>query len=200
MKKNLKNLANYKYFENLIDAKNQRTIQFIYLVFTIIALIFFGIFAINPTLSTIAKLQKELSDNQFVDEQLQRKINNLSKLQTSYANLGPDIEMIDNSVPKTPQAPNLIAQIQSVAIAANVNVLSVQVQPVQLIEPGNSKKNGSFSFSIFVLGTQSNIYSMISSLLAMQRVISIDEITITKKNEESSSFQASIRGSGIFKP
>ena len=59
MKKNFKNL-NLAYIENVIDLKNKRAVQFTYLVLTIIALTFFGLFAINPTLSTIAKLQKEI--------------------------------------------------------------------------------------------------------------------------------------------
>ena len=200
MKNNLKNIANYKYFETLIDVKSKRTIQFTYLTLTIVALIFFGIFAINPTLSTIAKLQKELSDNQFVDQQLQTKINNLSTLQTSYANLQPDISVIDEAVPKTPQAPILIAQIQSVANETNISILNAQVLPVQLSQATGTQTNGSFSFTVLGQGSEDNIYKFISNLANMQRIISLDQITVTRQDDGTGNFQASIRGSGLFKP
>lgn len=200
MKKDLKSIANYKYLESLIDIKNKRTVQFAYLTFTIIALIFFGIFAINPTLSTIAKLQKELSDNQFVDEQLQRKISNLSTLQSSYANIQNDLSVIDSAIPTNPQAPILIAQIQSIASSSNIAILSAQVLPVELGKQNSSQKYGSFSFTILGQGSQDNISQFISALSTMQRIISLDQITVTKKDDGTGNFQVSIRGSGIFKP
>ncbi len=200
MKRNFKNLANYKYFESLIDLKSQRTIQLTYLILTIIALIFFGVFAINPTLSTIAKLQKELSDNQFVDESLQRKISNLSSLQQSYSLLTADLPTINNSIPKTPIAPILVAQIQSIAKLAGITILSSQVFPVQLTAKGtNSEKFQTFTFIILGQGLNSNITSFIDGLSKMQRIISLDQVTLTKKADQGDILQISLRGSAYFK-
>ena len=66
----LKKIKNNKYFELLPDLKKEKTKKYSSIIFSLISLSFFGIFAINPTLSTIAKLRKELSDTKFVDEQL----------------------------------------------------------------------------------------------------------------------------------
>ena len=81
-----KKLQQKKYFQMLPDFKEERTRKFTTLVFTLLALSFFGLFAISPTLSTIANLNKQLSDNEFVDSQLQNKINNLYTLQQDYVN------------------------------------------------------------------------------------------------------------------
>ena len=199
MKKNLKNL-NLAYFENVIDLKNKRTIQFTYLVLTVIALTFFGLFAINPTLTTIAKLERELDDNQFVDDQLQRKIQNLSSLQTSYAGISNDLPMIESSIPKNPQAPILIAQVQSVAKTNNVTLLSTQVFPVELNENAKTDKNQSaFSFIILGEGSNSSISDFVDRMSKMQRVISLDQITLTKRADSSDLLQISLRGSAYFK-
>ena len=199
MKKNLKNL-NLAYFENVIDLKNKRTIQFTYLVLTIIALTFFGLFAINPTLTTIAKLERELDDNQFVDDQLQRKIQNLSSLQTSYAGISNDLPMIESSIPKNPQAPILIAQVQSVAKTNNVTLLSTQVFPVELNQYAKTDKSQSaFSFIILGEGTKSSISDFVDRMSKMQRVISLDQITLTKRADSSDLLQISLRGSAYFK-
>ena len=195
MKKNLKNL-NLAYFENVIDLKNKRTIQFTYLVLTIIALTFFGLFAINPTLTTIAKLERELDDNQFVDDQLQRKIQNLSSLQTSYAGISNDLPTIESSIPKNPQAPILIAQVQSVAKTNNVTLLSTQVFPVELNQYAKTDKSQSaFSFIILGEGTKSSISDFVDRMSKMQRVISLDQITLTKRADSSDLLQISLRGS-----
>ena len=201
MKTNLKKFNSYKYLGNIIDVKSKRTIEITYLSLTIVALIFFGLFAINPTLSTIANLQKQLSDDQFVDQQLEIKINNLTSLQQSYGNLQPDLPTIYNAIPQSAQAPVLIAQIQSVAKDSNMNILSAQIFPVELDDKlATGTKYGSFTFVILAQGSDANVTSFIDSLAKMQRIISLDQITITQKANDASVFQASIRGSGIYKP
>ena len=199
MKKNIKSL-NLQYFENVIDLKNKRTVQFTYLVLTIMALTFFGVFAINPTLSTIAKLHKELADNQFVDDQLGRKIQNLSSLQQSYATTQDDLPIIESSVPKNPQAPILLAQAQSVAKESNITLISTQVFPVELNQNSKINKNYStFSFILLGQGTISDISDFVDRLSKIQRVISLDQINLTKKADSSDMLQISIRGSAYFK-
>jgi Tfp pilus assembly protein PilO len=199
MKKNLKSL-NLQYFENVIDLKNKRTVQFTYLVLTIIALIFFGLFAINPTLTTIAKLERELDDNQFVDDQLGRKIQNLSSLQASFVTIQDDLPAIDASIPKNPQAPILIAQIQSVAKDENITLLSTQVFPVELDQNATkNKSHGTFSFIILGEGSNQSISAFVDRISKVQRVISLDQITLTKKADSSELLQISIRGSAYFK-
>lgn len=199
MKKDLKSL-NLQYFENAIDLKNKRTVQFTYLVLTIIALTFFGLFAINPTLTTIAKLQKELDDNQFVDDQLGRKIQNLSSLQQSYASIQDDLPAIESSIPKNPKAPILIAQIQSVAKTNSITLISTQVFPVELIQNAKTdKSHTTFSFIILGQGTNSNISDFVDRMSKIQRVISLDQITLTKKADSSDLLQISLKGSAFFK-
>lgn len=197
MKNNFKNI-NLQYFENIIDLKNKRAVQFTYLVLTIIALIFFGLFAINPTLSTIAKLQKELDDNKFVDEQLEKKIQNLSILQRSYGQIQDDLPIIEDAIPKNPKAPILLAQIQSLAESSGLDLLNSQVFPVDLIQ--TSKKNYiSFSFVVLGEGTQSSIGDFINKISGMERIVSLDQINLTKRADSSGLLQVSVRGSAYFK-
>jgi hypothetical protein len=61
------NLYTSKYFEKLPDFKEKKIQAFITIALTLIALSFFAIFAINPTLSTIANLQKQ-SEDTFVEQ------------------------------------------------------------------------------------------------------------------------------------
>ena len=91
------NLSATKYREylKLLPNMQQDTPQsFVTLLLTFAALSFFGIFAINPTLTTIADLKKQLADDTAVDQQLKTKISNLSSLQQQYNQLGSNLTNI----------------------------------------------------------------------------------------------------------
>ena len=69
--------AKYReYLKLLPNIQNEKTKAITMLIFTFVAMSFLGIFAINPTLSTIVELNKQLEESKFVHEQLQTKINN----------------------------------------------------------------------------------------------------------------------------
>lgn len=57
-----------KYLQLLPNLKGEKTQKFTTLILTFFALSFFGLLAINPTISTISELNKELEDNKFVDQ------------------------------------------------------------------------------------------------------------------------------------
>lgn len=157
-----KNLQKKKYFEMLPDFKEERMQKFTTLVFTIIALSFFGLFAINPTLSTIANLNKQLSDSKFVDQGLQSKINNLYLLQQKYGQLTPDMPYVLDSFPKNPQVPLLVAQLQSLAQTSSVAITGLQTFEIEIPNSSvNAKKYYAFSFSISANGSYEDRKSVV---------------------------------------
>ena len=153
-----KNLQKKKFFEMLPDFKEERMQKFTTLVFTVTALSFFGLFAISPTLSTIANLNKQLSDNKFVDQQLQDKINNLYLLQQKYGQLTPDLPYVLDSFPKNPQVPLLVAQLQSLAQSSNIAITNLQTFEVEVPNSSvSTKKYYAYSFSISAGGSYENL-------------------------------------------
>jgi Tfp pilus assembly protein PilO len=195
-----KNLQKKKYFEMLPDFKEDKVRKFTTLVFTILALSFFGLFAISPTLSTIANLNKQLSDNKFVDQQLQSKINNLYILQQKYTQLTPDLPSVFNSFPKNPQIPLLVAQIQSLAQSSNVAITGIQTFEVEV--PNSiisTKKYYAFSFSIAANGSYDSISKFIDSMIKMQRIISINILSLSKNAEKDGTTQLNFKGTAYFK-
>lgn len=175
-----KNIAKNKYFQLLPNIKEERLQRFTTLVLTLIALSFFGIFAISPTLSTIAELRKELEDNQFVDQQLQQKISNLTALQSQYANLQTDLPTILATIPTTPDVPLLAAQIQAVA-PQGVAIQNIQTFEVE-IPKIKSQTYLSYSFSLTAEGSYSDVNKFLVSLSTMQRIVTIDILSLTKKS------------------
>ncbi len=188
-------------YKNLIPLfKKEETQNYTTLILTLITLSFFAIFAINPTITTIVHLQKQLTDSQFVEQKLQEKITNLTKLQLQYELLKNDIPIVLDALPQMPKAPLLTAQIQGVAGKSNVSITQLQLFQVELTK--NETKSGSYNsyaFSLGVEGTKDNLLQFLSTLINFQRIATIDSISMGK-TKDPTLLQLSIRGQTYFNP
>lgn len=180
--------------------QEEKTKSFTTLVFTLIAVAVFAIFAINPTLSTIADLNKQLDDSKFVSDALGKKISNISSLQQSYTTMQSDIPIIFSSVPTSPEMPFFIAQLQAIANNTQVQLTHAQTLPVELtnnIAPVTTFS--SFEFSVDVVGAIENINTFITRVGGFNRVLTIDSITIAKTAGTDNTARLNIKGKTYFK-
>jgi Tfp pilus assembly protein PilO len=199
----LKNLQKNKYLQLLPDFKEEKARKFITLILTLLTLSFFGIFAIGPTLSTISKLQKELEDNRLVENKLKQKINNLSVLQQKYADLQGSLQDVYDTVPKTPEVAVFIGQIEKLTQDNNVNITNLQTFQVEAVSKGNNvlKRYSSFNFNLSIEGDYENISSFLDQLTNMQRIVSLDTLSINNiyDRQKGAILRLSIKGTAYFK-
>ncbi len=199
MKITLKTENYEKYYKALLPhLKKDKNQKYLTVFLTIGVSIFFILFAINPTLSTIAKLKKEISDNRQLDEKLTQKIENLSSLGSAYEEIQDDLPYIEAAIPKKPEAPTLIAQIQSLAKEAGVSTNSIQVSPMNLIV-SESSRGSMFVFSISAEGQYNDFSRFLSYLITMQRALTIESVQITETDFQSHIVNGIIKGSAFFK-
>lgn len=180
--------------------QDEKTRKYTTLVLTLIAIIFFGFFAINPTLGTIAELRKHLEDNQYVDQQLVTKIANLSSLQQRYTQIQPDLPIILTAIPTSPTMSYFFGQIQSLASDNNIQITRIQSFPVEigsLLSP--TTKYTSFAFVVDISGTYTDVINFLNALSDFNRVIVIDGITITKPSPTNQTIRANVKGKAFFK-
>ena len=190
-----------KYLELMPNFKQEKTQKFTTIVLTLVASIVLIIFAVNPTLSTISNLQKQLSDNRFVEQRLEEKINNLSLLQEKYSEVQPDIPIVLDAIPKNPAVVDLVAQVQSVANDTNLNLIGFQTFQVETT-PGSvlGKKYSSFDFSLSATGDYKNMVAFMNQLVNIQRILTVNNLSISKKvSFDTSSLQLTVRGTAYYK-
>lgn len=175
--------------------------KFVSIALTLIALSFFGFLAINPTISTILRLQKELEDSKFVYEQLGTKIDNLSQLRIQYANLQSSLPTVTDAISTKPDAHVLMAQLQAAAKKSNIKIKELQNFEVEVLKnKGHEKDYYSYSFSIGGNGSFENINNFVSTITNMQRIIMIDILSINNSsNQDSQSLGFTIQGEAFFK-
>lgn len=199
--KNLKKDEYHKYLELMPDFKQEKTQKYITIALTLIASIVLGVFALGPTLSTIASLQKQLEDDKFVEQKLREKINNLSVLQQKYAGLEKDLPVINDALPKTSQIPLLTAQVQAIANESNVRITNYQTFEAEVSHQAvSTKKFASYNFTVTTQGTYQDMTVFLDKIVNFQRIVAIDSITITKvAGLNTTDLKLTVKGIAYFK-
>jgi len=192
--------SNSKYLNILSNISNARTQKLISIVLTLIALTLFGLFAINPTLSTIAKLRKEIDDYEVINQKLQDKIFALNSLQQAYSDLEIEVPTVLKAIPDSPLVPLFIGQIQSIAKDTNISVVQIQNSKVDLFkEFPTADKYHAYSFTFTGDGTYENIIRFIENVTNMQRVVGIDTSSIYNVENNNETLRLNFQGITYYK-
>lgn len=186
-----------KYFNLISETRTQKLIS---IILTLSTLCLFGLFAISPTLSTIARLRKEIADYEIINQKLGEKISALSTLQKAYSRLESDVPTVLASIPQSALVPLFIGQIQSLAIGSNIQVSQLQNFQVDLFkEDGSSKKYYVYSFTLSGDGTYEDITKFIENITNMQRVVGIDISSINNVENNNRSLRLNFQGVAYYK-
>jgi len=192
-----------KYLAFMPDLRQEKAKKFTTIVLTLTTSMILGFFAINPTLSTIANLQKQIDDNKFVDQKLVEKITNLSILQQKYSNIQNDLPLVYAAIPASSQIPPLVGDIQTIAKNSSIKLDSFQTFTVDLSNKASVNNNySSFDFGFAGEGTYLNIIDFTDQLLNFQRIIAIDNLSISKidsGNNNNGLLQLNFKGTVLFK-
>ncbi len=198
---NLSPIQYREYLKLLPKLKDEKAQYYIMLAFTLAALSFFGIFAINPTLSTITELKRKLADFQFVYQKYIIKAQNLSTLQNAYRSLSGDIPIISDAMPQKPEVPKLVAQMNALLSRSHLQAISLKTMGVEITPDRqlSSKGTSSFAFTLEAMGTYDDILSFIQSVVQANRLITVETVSISKDTKKNA-LVLNLRGRGYFKP
>lgn len=183
----------------LPNLKEEKTKNFTTLILTLVALSFFGFFAISPTLSTIAQLRRQINDNEFVNKKLEQKIQNLSLLQGEYGLLEKDLPIVFAGIPQAPSAPLLVGQIQFLALESSLVITGLQVFQVELSQKTDKNELSSFVFSLEAQGTTPQLTNFLNSLLGFERIIILNNISLAKSSDKEEVLKLNLKGRAYFK-
>ncbi len=199
-KKKIKITIKDTYLETLLPRfKEERVRAFLTLATTLIAISIFSFFAINPTLTTIAQLKKQLSDDQFVDQKLVQKIANVSSLQQNYIQIQGSIPNVLSAIPVNPDIPLLSADIQAIGQASQVSVSRISTLPVLLTSDAPTNGFLTYTFNIAAEGSLTNMSHFINAVQSFNRITTIDNISLTKVGNSSNIVDVNIAGKAYFK-
>ena len=176
--------AKYReYLKLLPNMKQESTRSFVTLALTFGALSFFGIFAINPTLSTIADLQRQLSDDQMVDQQLTTKINNLSSLEQQYNQLGGNLTNTFAAVPQNADVSLLSGQLAALAKKHHLQIIVYRIAETQLATYPKIPTTQSFVLNLEAEGNYNDMIAFTTDIASLKRLITVESMEIGRDSE-----------------
>lgn len=186
-------IARYKEFmksnpQFMREKAQQKYTAYIHIVLSLITVSFFGIFAINPTISTIFNLQKKLEDNQVVYDGLKQKLQSLDTLSKQYKSLEPKLSFIDSAVPSSTEIPKLTRQLELLAASRQLTIDKLDFGQVE-IYPANKTTPPvfSFTFNLSIRGEETQIKNFIYDIIAFDRIINLEKVTTGSGNSGSNS-------------
>lgn len=201
----LKTGRNYRryqrYFVDLQTLYQKREIKlYTGLILSLLAVAFFGLFALRPTLTTIAGLVGDLRDKKAINQKLQEKINNLSRAQTNYSQTINSLELLDQALPRNPSVSQIAYQIEILAQKSNLIVRSINFESVNMKGESPKQKN-EVSFDFTLSGDFQSLKSFLESLENLRRIITIKSFSLSKsKSVENQTMTLNVLGKAYFLP
>jgi Tfp pilus assembly protein PilO len=158
------------------------------LILTIVSISFFAVFAIRPTLQTMAELIKQIDDRKVVDQKLALKIVSLTTAQSELVTKQQDAVVLDTSVPSSPNFPLLLTQIEKIASENNVTMGTLVTTNVPIERDPKTVTTTdleSIPLTLSVSGDYPGVVGMLNELTHMQRLIVVDRIDLLPPTEQS---------------
>lgn len=163
----------------LPDLRKKKSKEYLQVIFTFVALIIAAVFAINPTLTTISDLQREVSDANDVNQQLQTKINHLSQLNVQYNGLQTILPQIFETIPRTDEAHMFLAEMQGVLGLHHLTLTNIAANPAAATDSTNPAINV-VSIQVTASGSYQDIRDFLSDVVTIQRIFTPQTIIISK--------------------
>jgi Tfp pilus assembly protein PilO len=167
------------------------------LFLSIAAVIFFTIFAIQPTLVTMSDLIKELEDKREIDQKLSQKVAALSTAQTTYLQIQDQIPLLYEAIPPRPQIKESLFQIEKIAsdrslVIENLSIRQIPAEVDANIALANTKRT-TLPVTITMAGSYPNISAFIEDLISLRRMYIVESIVFSRTEERGNeSLRASI--------
>lgn len=201
------------YFLNVMGQYKERADVRAYLeiLLSLITISVFAIFALRPTILTIAGLLKEIETKKETLAKMDEKISNLSRAQVLFDQEKQNVNLLLGSIPEGPLPDVFARQIEGLSIRFSVPIaqislekaviLGVQAPPPQTEQKdkdpfpeGTNELPFSLTFSVNIDEYQS-LANLISDLENLRRPAKIDEVVIiTSKEGDETLLEMAVEG------
>ncbi len=186
--------AQYKrYFTSLAEQYQKKPVVRVSVEFllTLLTISFFAVFAIRPTVLTIAQLISDVRSQQQIKRQLDEKIANIQKAQALASREASRLTFLDQALPAGPQPDFLVRQIEGLAGSHNVFIESLSIGKLPLYETKSTTspqgKFASFEVSFLIRGSYSATHAFLNEIENLRRIVNLTSISYGPSTKEGES-------------
>lgn len=122
---------------------NKKVQDYSFLVFFFLIFAVFVFFAIRPNLLTAFRLQSELEELRFQDQQYERIILNIVEYQSILEQTRESFYLLEEAIPQSPEIYDMVNEIRKAASDSGIIIRNLKVSQVVLKDDGTqgNKKN-----------------------------------------------------------
>lgn len=182
------NYLRYKdFFLNilLVYRKRPDLKMFLEVLLSLVTILIFSIFALRPTLITIATLVREIRNKEELVIKTDEKIAALDRASEIYSQEEQKIAIVKQAVPSSPEPDSFLRQIEGLSQKNGVQILGVSFGEVILSGKQPEKKSrdelkslpenaGAVTFSVSVGADYLNLLSFLADLEGLRRPSKVD--------------------------
>lgn len=182
------------YMMNVVQRYKDRTDIKVYLeiLLSLATISVFSVFALRPTLLTIAELIKEIDSKRQVVEQLDAKIQNISRSQILMDQERNRLILLETAVPKNSSTEDFIRQLEGLSTKNNLVVRNLTLDPIlvrgtnpDIIPASNSEGYNRITFKITAIGEYQNFVDFVKDLESLRRALQLTVINISKQTDSN---------------
>lgn len=183
-----------RYLLNIVALYRQRPDLKAYLeiLLSIATIGIFVIFAIKPTIITIADLLTKINSEQLTSDQMDTKIKNLGLAQSAFTAEQNNIKLLNTAIPTGPDVPTYIRQIEGFIKKENVTTITLAASQVDLLSKaatpsGQSSSSLSAGFTLTATGNYAQLINLIQDIESLRRPSLINRLdfSINKDNPDA---------------
>ncbi len=153
----------------------------------------FAVFALRPTLITIAELLKDIESKEQTIETMDKKIEDLAQATSLYSAERESIELLDDAIPTEASPDQLVRQLEGLVSKHPATILSIEIEDAPLVGKSTTSatvdKNidiypegaKALTFSINATGSYTTLANLITDLENMRRPVKIDSLSFSKQ-------------------
>ncbi|MBI5358475.1 type 4a pilus biogenesis protein PilO [Candidatus Amesbacteria bacterium] len=169
----------------------------LFVTLSLLLLIVLLVFALRPTLVTIAGLTGEIQSKRNIESQLNTKIANLQSMVQTYQKIQPQLYLIDTALPLQSKFGSLSDYLVKNASQTGVIVDSIVLGNINLSNQSPSSQGLSdFEFSINIKGSYTQIHDILYKIENSRRLMFISSVQISRGN--SGQLITNIKGKTYF--
>ena len=175
--------------------KNYSTVIFFFLVLSV-----FGWYAIRPTIQTILYLRREIKDKTEMNKKMDEKIYALIEANSIYENSQNLLPVLSEAMPKTPEALDLVSQMNNLAKDKQVLLSSLRMSDIPLTTQSgsvNARAYAEFPVIFDLEGPYLSVVSFLKELVTMRRIVTIQSMNFIPMKQAFLSASDSAKPSSI---
>lgn len=160
------------------------------LILSVLVVIFFALFAIRPTLITMAELVKEIEDKRELSKQMNLKLASLATAQEQYRLYQSQFYLLEEAIPRRLDLVKSLKKIEKLAGEGQlvIEMMSLSEIPIVIEEESltNDFKDYQREFvkiNVEVIGSYLQIREFVEKIMNIRQVIIVDQVVVERITE-----------------